>query len=313
MRVLDERRRRRAPRSRPGASTASSASTSSAWLARRRGPRAGSRRAPPPPSPRRVAPLALAQPERARHLVGLRRQDAGRDQQLRRRARSATVTQQRAREVGDDRGRPRRGVAREVDPARRVTATPLRRGVGRDRRERAGVDLDRGHRLPAEPRRGDRQHAGARAPVAQRAARLDLLQQLQAQPRGRVRAGAEVRRRDRSPGRRRRRRSTVAGRRSPPTRTGVRNSCQRRSQPAGTGSVTTSSNASPTSAAICVAARQLAGRRVQRVLDRIADRALLGAAPRAAAAGCASATSARSARTRIPRRTRRGFNRPGRA
>jgi hypothetical protein len=47
------------------------------------------------------------------------------------------------------------------------------------------------HRRPAQLRRGDRQHARAAAEVHQRAAQLELEQQLQAQARRRVRAGAE--------------------------------------------------------------------------------------------------------------------------
>ncbi len=51
-------------------------------------------------------------------------------------------------------------------------------------------DVDREHRREAEQRGGDREHAGAAADVEQRAG-LELLQQLEAELRRRVRAGAE--------------------------------------------------------------------------------------------------------------------------
>ena len=66
----------------------------------------------------------------------------------------------------------------------------VRRRVLAGRLERDVVDVDRTHGREAELRRGDGEDAGAAADVEQ-ARRLDVLQQLEAEPRRRVRARAE--------------------------------------------------------------------------------------------------------------------------
>ena len=90
------------------------------------------------------------------------------------------------------------------------------------------------HRREAEPRRRDREHAGAAADVEQ-APPLELVEQLEAEPRRRVAAGAE-----RAAGIDRRPRSTPSGGsshggpiQSVPTRTGRWKSRQRSSQSGG--------------------------------------------------------------------------------
>ena len=94
-------------------------------------------------------------------------------------------------------GRLARTVEAQGAPSRRScarasTATPLRSALARIDVDRARLDLDRRDRRPAQPRRRDRQHARSRAPVADRAGGRLAQQQLEADPRRRVRAGAEV-------------------------------------------------------------------------------------------------------------------------
>ena len=71
------------------------------------------------------------------------------------------------------------------------TADAVALGVAARGGDALRLVVDREHRLPAERGGGDREHARAAAEVGERAARLDLEQQLEAHPRRRVRARAE--------------------------------------------------------------------------------------------------------------------------
>ena len=70
------------------------------------------------------------------------------------------------------------------------TATPFAAAFARVVSSATVVDVDRGHRREAELRCGDGEDARAATDVEQ-ARRLDLLQEVEAEPRRRVRAGAE--------------------------------------------------------------------------------------------------------------------------
>ena len=105
------------------------------------------------------------------------------------------LEQQRAQQVGGDgrrRSEARRGAGRA---RRRSIATPLARAFSRAAATDSGSWSTRGDRREAELRGGDREHARAGAEVEQRPARLagarELDEQLEAQPRRRVRARAE--------------------------------------------------------------------------------------------------------------------------
>ena len=63
-------------------------------------------------------------------------------------------------------------------------------GVPASRLDRGRLAVDRDHRPEAQPGRSDRQHAGAATDIEQAAA-LELQQEREAQPGGRVRTGAE--------------------------------------------------------------------------------------------------------------------------
>ena len=131
--------------------------------------------------PNRRSPLAQAvRLERRRDLVRFLPEQSGRDQPLRRSLEEAThVEQERADEVGHHGRRPRRRLPPQVH-APHLDLGPVALRVHRRRLQRGRLDVDRQHRRVAEPRRRDRQHAAARAPVRQRAAGVELEQQLEA-------------------------------------------------------------------------------------------------------------------------------------
>ena len=105
-------------------------------------------------------------------------------------SRRTHVEQQRADQVGRHRRRPGRRLPPQVH-APHLHLGPVALRVHRRRLQRGRLDVDRQHRPIPEPRRRDRQHAAARAPVRQRAARVELEQQLEAEPRRVVRARPE--------------------------------------------------------------------------------------------------------------------------
>ena len=158
------------------------------------GPSATRRAAAPTIRRRRAAPTRAGRSgaNASRHLGGLLAQEAGDDQRARRpRHQPGDVEQQRPDQVGDDGRRPRALVAPQVEPLDRDPRHAVDGGVLARRLDRGGLPVARQHRIPAEPGGGDRQHAAAAAPVGERAVRLELEQQLEAQPRRVVRAGPE--------------------------------------------------------------------------------------------------------------------------
>ncbi len=105
--------------------------------------------------------------------------------------RASDLEQQRAQQVGEDRRRGRdRAVVQQVECAR-LDDRAVDRGVLERRLDALGLMVEPEHRRPAQPRGGDRQDARAAAEVDARPARLELEQQLQAQARRVVCAGAE--------------------------------------------------------------------------------------------------------------------------
>ena len=176
--------------------------------------------------------------------------------------RAGDLEQQRPDEVGDARSAPtgpRRGAGRSASTA--MPGTPLTAAFSRVASTEARLPVAREHRVPAEPRRGDREHAAAAAPVGERAGRLELEQQLEAQPRGVVRAGAEglpgsITRSMPSPAAARSHGGRTRSRRKrQPTSTGRWKAFQRSDQSSGTSEVETSTSASPAAARRSPAAR----------------------------------------------------------
>ena len=92
-------------------------------------------------------------------------------------------------DVGDSRGRARQRPADRIHESRLDDDTVRRRVLAR-RVDRERVEVERDDRREPEPRAGDREHAGAAADVEERAARK-VDEQLEAEPRRRMRAGAE--------------------------------------------------------------------------------------------------------------------------
>ena len=265
--------RPRAPPGRSGASSSSSASTASASA---RPTRTASRITA---APARRPPTLLARSARPRacrasagDLVRALVQEAGGDQPLRRAVvgarRAAASSGRLAITVGAQGGASRRG------RPHRAHVDAVGRGVGPDRLEARGIDLDRGDRREAEPRGGDREHAAAGAPVATAPpAGSTPEQQLEAEPR---RSGAR-RRRTPGPGRsrgrcRRRAGDPTAGGRAAAgagTSTGAGAACQRSPSRRHLASVDAPTSASPAAARRSASGGQLAGRAVERVLDRV--------------------------------------------
>ena len=163
------------------------------------------------------------------------------------------LEQQRPDEVGERPSaptgrRPAQVAARDLDARRRWPRAAAHRGVRPTRPRR---------RTPRPaPSRASRRRSRARraaAPVGQRAGRLELGEQLQRQPRGRVRAGAErLAGLDDDVERARARLGSHGGRTRAPARpstsSGRCQSRQRSSQPSGSSVVETSTSASPAAA-----------------------------------------------------------------
>ena len=82
-------------------------------------------------------------------------------------------------------------VAAQVVPAHLRSATPLTPRVVHRRLDARRVVVERHHRIPPEPRGRDREHPRPAAEVEEPAARRQLEHQLEAQARGRMRAGPE--------------------------------------------------------------------------------------------------------------------------
>ena len=159
-------------------------------------PEATPRAAAPTHSPpwRRSRSRSPWRREGLRDLAGLLPQQPGEDHPLR----AAASCPPRPRAAAAARGwrapsaptapPPRRRSARvDRDPGRAVDRRVLARSPSTDAASQSQASTGR----PAEPRGGDREHAGAAAPVGERARGLELEQQLQAQPGRVVRAGAE--------------------------------------------------------------------------------------------------------------------------
>ena len=92
------------------------------------------------------------------------------------------------RDVGDDGRCGRQNILVPDEPRVELDAVALR--VLERRRDRGLLDVDAEHGVEPEQPRRDREHAGAAADVEQRS-RLDGLQQVEAELRRRMRAGAE--------------------------------------------------------------------------------------------------------------------------
>ena len=175
------------------ARSASSPRATPVATASRRWPQSGG--APPTPPSGGAAPPAARSRRRTRPRPRRPRWPAARSRPASAGARRRRPSRRRAAAAAAA-GWPRPSGAgrRPVVHAGRGAA-PHRHAVdGRvlDRRpHRLALVVDARHRLPAELRGGDRQHARATAEVDERAARLELEQKLEAQPRRVVRAGAE--------------------------------------------------------------------------------------------------------------------------
>ena len=228
--------------------------------------------------------------ERRGDLVGLVRQQAARDEHPRRRRRRSPCGR-RAAAAGAagwraSSARSGRAVAQQVERlGAHVRAVGAR--VVERRFDALALVVDAEHRIPAQPCGSDASTPDPQPRSTQRAARLELEQQLQAQPRRVVPAGAEglagidheilaARRRPAPP---------TAGARAalhaaPLTSTGRWNARQRSCQSSGTSSVTISTSAPPAAARRSGSVGQLAGRPVDRVLDEPVDLALLDAGGR---------------------------------
>ena len=253
------------------------------------------------PAERRQAPPLRQRRERRRHLVRLLVEQAGDDQ----RARAAPPS---ASPPSSSSGRIRLAATVSAAGGALVAQVDALDAIERRRRwrrrwrawppARRSSLSTRCHRREAEPRRRDRQHPRAAAEVGERAARLEPEHQLERQPRGRVRAGAEgLAGVDHEVERAARAAPPTAGaprapaRRASPTSTGSWNCRQRSAQSSATGSPRTLTRTPPDLRLALGKRRQLARRAVEGVLDEARRRR--PARPRPAPAPAARRAPAR--------------------